>query len=326
MKSSRMPGKPGRACRVLVICYTALGAAGSAFMFYVSTLPVTIPDDWPAQAPSWLTAVAYVAATLLGLPWALLPVPLLAAGLVHVRRAASGRGWRTAAWTGALAAGAGLEALLISGAGYHFPGPGYDDRAIVSWVSLAEALGFAAAGVAMIVTVNGAARVRRARTAASAGRWCRVLAVVYTVAGAVSWGVMAFPQSGRVSALYTWFDTAGGPGWLGSVAFSAGLDLSQLWQLLPVPLLITGLVQVRRAAPAQVEWVFALVGLTAAGLVLQAVLFVREFIRPPAFDAVDRVAIAGTAGSLAVGAAMIWVVRRAERTPQRAAAGEAAAR
>ncbi len=32
-------------------CYTGLAAVGCAYMFYLSTLPVTIPDDWGAQVP-----------------------------------------------------------------------------------------------------------------------------------------------------------------------------------------------------------------------------------------------------------------------------------
>ena len=61
-------------------------------------------------------------------------------------------------WTGAVAAGIALEALVISGFGYHYPAPVYVGPGIVSWVSLAELLGFAALGVAMIAILAGAER------------------------------------------------------------------------------------------------------------------------------------------------------------------------
>jgi hypothetical protein len=46
-----------------VACYTRLGAVGCAYMFYVSTLPVTIPDDWGAQVPGVIGAITTVASS-----------------------------------------------------------------------------------------------------------------------------------------------------------------------------------------------------------------------------------------------------------------------
>jgi hypothetical protein len=147
--------RPGYGTRFLVACYTGLGAAGCAYMFYASTLPVVIADDWGAQVPAWLGAPATVLNLLLAWPWTALPVALQIAGFVHLRRAS----WRWLdTWTGAVAAGLALEALVISGFGYHYPSPVYVGPGIVSWVSLAESLGFAALGVAMMAILAGSER------------------------------------------------------------------------------------------------------------------------------------------------------------------------
>ena len=61
-------------------------------MFFLSTQPVAIPDDWGAQAPAWLGVIAALA-VFLYVPLLVYPVPLLIAGIVHVRRAAPGS-WR----------------------------------------------------------------------------------------------------------------------------------------------------------------------------------------------------------------------------------------
>jgi hypothetical protein len=107
---------PGYGTRFLVACYTGVGAAGCAFMFYVSTRPVTIPDDWGAQVPGVFGAVATMAYMLAAWPWAVLPLLLLIAGLVYLRR--SGRRW-LAAWAVAVAAGAALDEL---GFAHRIPG------------------------------------------------------------------------------------------------------------------------------------------------------------------------------------------------------------
>jgi hypothetical protein len=81
-----------RACLVLVACYAAFGVLTSAYVFYVSTLPVTIPDDFGANAPGWMSTLAAEASVFLLLPWAVLPVPLLVCGALHLRREVPG-GW-----------------------------------------------------------------------------------------------------------------------------------------------------------------------------------------------------------------------------------------
>ena len=155
--------RPGYGTRFLVICYTGVGAAGCAFLFYVSTRPVTIPDDWGAQVPGVFGAIATMAFSLAAWPWVVLPVPLLIAGLVYLRRS----GWRwPAMWTAAVAAGAALEAMVITWFGYHYPSPVYVGPGMVSWVSLAEALGYAALGAAMMAILAGP---ERSATHAAAG-------------------------------------------------------------------------------------------------------------------------------------------------------------
>jgi hypothetical protein len=147
--------RPGYGTRFLVACYTGVGAAGCAFMFYISTLPVTIPDDWGAQVPSVFGAIATMAFMLAAWPWVFLPLPLLIAGLTYLR----GSGWRwLATWAVAVAAGAALEAMVITRTGYHYPSPTYVGPGIVSWVSLTESLGFAALGAAMMAILAGAER------------------------------------------------------------------------------------------------------------------------------------------------------------------------
>jgi hypothetical protein len=110
--------RPGYGTRLLVVCYTGLGAAGCAFLFYVSTRPVTIPDDWGAQVPGVIGVITTMAYMLAAWPWVFLPLPLVVAGLVCLRRS----GWRwLAMWTVAVAAGVALEAMVITWFGYHYP-------------------------------------------------------------------------------------------------------------------------------------------------------------------------------------------------------------
>jgi hypothetical protein len=154
-RSALAAAKRAPICRSLVACYTLFGAAWCGYIFFLSTQPVTIPDDWGAQAPAWLGVIAALA--VFGyLPWLVYPVPLLIAGIVHVRRAAPGS-WRwLAAWAGAVAAGMVLEALVATHAGFHFPSPVYTGLGRVSWVALGESFGFVAVGAAMIRIVDGA--------------------------------------------------------------------------------------------------------------------------------------------------------------------------
>lgn len=142
----------------MIALYTLLGAAGCAGLFYVSTLPVTIPDDWPAQAPAWLLAAGTGMVLVLGLPWMFLPIPLLLLGVRQVRRAAPGRWSWPVLWSWTVAAAVGMQALAITRVGYHIPSPGYRGPGIVSWVSLVESIGFLALGTVMIIELTRAER------------------------------------------------------------------------------------------------------------------------------------------------------------------------
>ena len=160
-RSALAAAKRAPGCWVLVACYTLSGAALCAYLFFLSAQPVTIPGDGGAQAPAWLGVIATLA-VFWYLPWLVYPVPLLIAGIVHVRRAAPGS-WRwLAAWAGAVAAGAVLEALVATHAGLHFPSPTYTGPGTVSWAALGECFGFVALGVAMIRILDGAG-ARRGR-------------------------------------------------------------------------------------------------------------------------------------------------------------------
>jgi hypothetical protein len=158
-RSASAAAKRAPGCWVLVACYTLFGAAWCAYMFFLSTQPVTIPDDWGAQAPAWLGVIATLA-VFLYLPWLVYPVALLIAGIVHVRRAAPGSWWWLAAWAGAVAAGIVLEALVATHVGFDFPSPAYTGPGMVSWVALGESFGFVAVGAAMIRILDGAGAQR----------------------------------------------------------------------------------------------------------------------------------------------------------------------
>ena len=154
-RAAPVDARPGYGTRFLVACYTGVGAVGCCFLFYVSTLPVTIPDDWGAQVPGVFGAITMMAYTLAALPWAVLPLPLLIAGLIYLRRS----GWRwLATWTAAVVAGAVLEAMVITWFGYHYPSPTYVGPGMVRWISLAESLGYAVLGAGMIAILAGAER------------------------------------------------------------------------------------------------------------------------------------------------------------------------
>jgi hypothetical protein len=151
---------------LLVAFYTVAGTAWCAYLFYLSTLPVTIPGDWPGGGPAWLGAIAAVALVLLGLWW-LFPVLLLLAGLAYLPSAAPGERRWPVVWAGAVAAGVTLEALFLTGFGQPDPSSAYIGPAVVNWVWMAESAGFAAAGAAMIAILAGAERSARRQLAGS---------------------------------------------------------------------------------------------------------------------------------------------------------------
>jgi hypothetical protein len=93
--------------------------------------------------------------------WGLFPVLLLLAGFAYLPSAAPGARRWPAVWAGAVAAGITLEALFITGFGQPGPAAAYIGPAIVNWVWLAEALGFATVGAAMIAILTCAERSAR---------------------------------------------------------------------------------------------------------------------------------------------------------------------
>jgi hypothetical protein len=109
--------------------------------------------------------IAAVALLLLCMWW-VFPLVLLA-GFAYLPSAAPGARQWLAGWAGALAAGIMLEALVVTGFGYHNPSPAYIGPAIVNWVWLVESLGFAAVGAAMIAILTGAERSARRQAAGS---------------------------------------------------------------------------------------------------------------------------------------------------------------
>jgi hypothetical protein len=133
---------------------------------YLSTRPVTIPGDWPEGGPAWLGAIAAAALVLLCM-WGLFPVLLLLAGLAYLLSTAPGARRWPAVWAGAVAAGITLETLFITGFGQPDPSPAYTGPAVVNWVWLAESLGFATVGAAMIAILTGAERSARRQAAGS---------------------------------------------------------------------------------------------------------------------------------------------------------------
>jgi hypothetical protein len=158
----------GVGCRIVVAGYALLGTAGCGYLFYESTLPVRIPDDWGAQAPAWLGTLALFGKLLLGLPWALLPVLLLFAGRAHLRQVApTGEHWR-ALWVLGVTAAIALEAMVILGTGYRMPSPAYLGPGLVSPVALVESAGFLVLGAAMLAILAASDRPPRPAAMTSA--------------------------------------------------------------------------------------------------------------------------------------------------------------
>ena len=156
----RRPAGLRRACLVLVACYASFGALGSAYAFYVSTLPVTIQDDFGASAPGWMTFLAAELALLVPL-WAVLPAPLLIFGAAHLRQTVPGRGAWPAAWASAVSIATVLEVEIWKGWAAPPESPGYYGPAIVDWHALDLAVAFVILGVTMAAVTGGAERSAR---------------------------------------------------------------------------------------------------------------------------------------------------------------------
>jgi uncharacterized membrane protein YhaH (DUF805 family) len=159
--------------RLLVTSYPLLGAGRCAYLFAVSTQPVTIPDDPPVLGPPWLSGAGFLLVFVLAAPWALLPVPLLAVGVRRLRQVPPA-GWRwCAAWVAAVSAAAGLEVLAVTRYAQPWVSPAYLGPAVVNWVALAESAGFLVAGLVMLAVLTAAQRSlrRQPATARPAAGW-----------------------------------------------------------------------------------------------------------------------------------------------------------
>jgi hypothetical protein len=104
-------------------------------------------------------------------------------------------------------------------------------------------------------------------------------------------------------------DEPPGPGWISLIAFTAALP-ALAWAAVPVPLLITGLVHLRRTRPGRWRRQAAWIAAGAAGIGLEALMVAQgavPYVSPsyagPAVVAWDSLAQA--AGFLVIGAVMM---------------------
>jgi hypothetical protein len=150
----------GGPCWVAVACWSVCGAVGCAWLFLVSTQPYTVPAD-PPSPPAWIpvpvSAAIEVGGLFLSLPWAVLPVVLLIAGLARLRRAGAA-GWWLAAWAAAVAAGIGLEVLTATGFAVPWVSPAFGGPPVIHWILIPESAGYLAVGMAMAGMLMSAAR------------------------------------------------------------------------------------------------------------------------------------------------------------------------
>ncbi len=148
-------GGAGRASWVLVICWTFIGAAGFAYLFASSTVPVTELGESGQFGPPWLQGIAVMCGVLFGLPSFVLPLLWLPFGLYSLRRQRC-EVWRHIAWIAGTAAAVAMEAAATMGVGVAAIAPKYLGAPIVSWVWLAESGGFLVIGVtlAAVLTVG----------------------------------------------------------------------------------------------------------------------------------------------------------------------------
>jgi hypothetical protein len=141
----------------LSILWVGLGAAGSGYLFLVSTQPPAIPSLGQIPTSVGEPGVITGAGELGAVAWLVLTIPVLLAGLVRLRSWRLGKLLRAAAWAGAWAAG---FALMVAVADWHAPGlqvvcgksgcfPSGHDYAVVSWIELPICTAFLALGAAI---------------------------------------------------------------------------------------------------------------------------------------------------------------------------------
>jgi hypothetical protein len=161
---SRAPGAStsSRACRFLVATWALWAAAASVYLFIWSTMPVSAPDEPPLWGPDWLnTSMDFL--TLSALAGTALLVPVLIAGLIYLSRTARATWPWAAAWVLVGVAAIAVEAMYVTGFAVPFVVPTYTGPAVVSWVSLFEAVGFLVTGGALIGVLIAVDRSKRKR-------------------------------------------------------------------------------------------------------------------------------------------------------------------
>jgi hypothetical protein len=140
-------------CVSLAAVWSLLGASTCAVIFAVSLIPET--GSYPSYARSVPHGLVVVGAVLEAcmLPLcALIPVPLLIAGLRHLRRSHAGTR-RVAAWTAVASAGIAVEALFWLPLYYFSIGGRWLYPR--SWHALELSIGFLIVGVAMAGVLLG---------------------------------------------------------------------------------------------------------------------------------------------------------------------------
>jgi hypothetical protein len=132
--------------------WVVLGAAGSGYLFLVSTQPISMAVNL-GDSPAWIRepSVVLTAATLGGWVWVALTIPVLVAGLIQIRGWKPGKRIGVAAWAGAWVAG--LVLMVLVWEWQVFPPEFYVGREyvspIVAWRELPVCAAFLALGAVM---------------------------------------------------------------------------------------------------------------------------------------------------------------------------------
>lgn len=148
-------------------------------------------------------------------------------------------------------------------------------------------------------------------------RWCLVLAAAWALLGAVGCGFLFIASTAPVSipgdypAMPAWM-----PSWLSSVVELAGLTAALPWLLIPIALLITGIIRLRRAVLTHWTYQAAWAAVIVAGIALEALIPRLSDIPRPAYQGPPIWAwglAAEAAAFPAAGAVMITILTYAAR-------------
>jgi hypothetical protein len=149
---------------------------------------------------------------------------------------------------------------------------------------------------------------------------CRALAACWAVIGTVGSGYLFLSSTLPVTTLGE--PPLWGPGWLSSIAVMAAIVLGLPWLGLPLILLPVGLVHLRRGAPGRLHWQIGWATLTAAEVLIEAML-VSGFAVPLLGEDYQGQAVVGwiwlteSAACLAIGMATLTLLARAARASDR---------